>query len=289
MSFNYEQSIWGRGEASLRWSDPTAFRLRQSLVALEDLPSESKVMEIGCGAGQFIRAIKKYRPDLHCLGSDISETAIEVARKIERNRKLDHVIAWKGEEVSVPPIVEYTLSSQNKLPYVDSSLNAVLIFDVLEHVENPPAIVKEVCRVLKPGGIFYAFVPCEGDVTSLWNWLNKISLKKDLTKKHAGHINYFSRKSLIKLFTELDFKIIKLRYSEHILGQMLGILAFYLMERATKRERLTQINNEAYFTRNDSGILRKIKNIVNALVYFESWLLQKLPSPNMHAVLQKMK
>ena len=289
MSYNYEQSIWGTGEAGLKWSDPTAFRLRQAVRVVDETSDREepwkvgevdglggtneasetlKVLELGCGAGQFIRAIKKLCPTCECHGVDISKEALSIARNTH-----DDVL--------------YELSEESRLPYADLSFDTVFIFDVLEHVENPSAIVSEVHRILKPEGIFYAFVPCEGDLTSMWNFLEFIHLKRNLTKKHAGHINYFSRKTLLALFKELGFKVVRIRYSEHFLGQILGIMAFYLMDRAAKRQGMSQINNETYFKSNENKAVKKIKNIVNSLVYFESWLLQLLPSPNVHVVLKK--
>jgi len=284
MPFNYEQSIWGKGTASLHWSDPTAFRLKQSLEAVVSLPAGSRVLELGSGAGQFIRAVKKNRLDLDCFGSDISSEALKLA--VEANDG-----------------VHYALSAENTLPYGDNYFDAILIFDVLEHVANPGDILDEAHRVLKPGGIFYVFVPCEGDWTSFWHFLDLLGLKKDLTRKYAGHINYFTRKELLTHVTDLtprpsprgegnptrSFERVNIRYSEHILGQLLGIIAFHLMDRAAKKQGTTQINNEAYFEKQSGGVVNLIKKAVNALVYLESTVLQCIPSPNVHIIVQKLK
>lgn len=267
MSFNYEQSIWGRGKATLAWSDPASFRLRQALKSLQSLPSGARVLEIGCGAGQFIRALQEHRQDLVCCGCDISVSALESAKKYYER-------------------VEYAACSTDTLPYADASFEAVLIFDVLEHVDTVSATIGEMKRVLKPGGSAYCFVPCEGDWLSLWHLLDLLHLKRDLTKKYAGHINYFSRRSLLALF-KADFSVVKIRYSEHVFGQLLGVAAFFLMDRAAKRRGLVQINNESYFTGWSAAPVRLIKNIVNTLVYLESTLLCRVPSPNVHVVVRK--
>lgn len=269
--FNYEQSIWGHGQASIALSSPTSFRLRQSLQSLANLPDNAKVMELGCGAGQFIREIKALRPTLACYGSDISDHAINLAKQANDG-------------------VSYDLSAEKKLPYEDNFFDAVLIFDVLEHVTDPGAILAEVHRTLKSGGVFYSFVPCEGDALSLWNLLRKFNIGTDLTKLYAGHINRFSRKELVKLVTSYGFTVDRIRYSEHVLGQLLGIAAFFSMDTFAKKNNLQQVNNEQYFYdlgKKGGGALQVIKDFVNTLVAVESMALSRLPSPNVHLTVRK--
>jgi len=264
--FNYEKSTWGAGDASLKISDPTAFRLKMSLDFLDVLEKKGKVLEVGCGEGQFVRAIKKYDSSLDCYGSDVSQNAIDKAKNYNDG-------------------VKYFISEENILPFEDSLFDAVLIYDVLEHVKNPEIILKEISRVLKKDGLFYVFVPCEGDYTSFWFWLKKIGLGNKLTFKYAGHINYFSRKSLFSLVKNNNFEILQVRYSEHILGQLLGIVSFYLMDKKSKREKNKQLNNEKYFNsfkRSPFGLFAIFKKIINSLVYIESLILRVLPSSNVH-------
>ena len=52
------------------------------------------------------------------------------------------------------------------LPLADASLDIVTAFDVLEHLEDDDACVREVRRVLKPGGAFLVAVPCD---PNLWS------------------------------------------------------------------------------------------------------------------------
>lgn len=53
-----------------------------------------------------------------------------------------------------------------KLPLADNSLDLVTAFDVLEHLEDDDACVREVRRVLKPGGTFLVAVPAD---PKLWS------------------------------------------------------------------------------------------------------------------------
>lgn len=268
MPFNYEQSIWGSGNAELAYGSPAFFRFRQVLFALRTAPSGAKILEVGAGAGQFIRALKRHHPEWRCHGTDISKVAIDLAR-----RQADGV--------------EYDLCSEAELPYADNVFDAVLVLDVLEHVENPNNLLSRIGRVLKPDGIFYCFAPCEGDALSLWRWLDFIGLKKDLTKKYAGHINFFKREEVINLLQKNFLSIKRIRYSEHLLGQLAGIAAFVMMDRKAKQLGQTQLNNESFFSelKNKGGWIWRFAALAgNLAINLESMLCRRIPSPNAHII-----
>lgn len=268
MTFDYEQSIWGRGTASLKWSDPMNIRLGRCLKSLKKLPEGAKILEIGCGAGAFIRAIKKFHPEWECFGADVSREAINAA-------------------VSAVDGVRYSAFDGGRFPYEDNNFDAVVFMDVLEHVDDPENFIAEIKRVLKTKGIVYGFVPCEGDVTSFWHWLDKLGLKNNLTNKFAGHINFFSRADVRKFFINSGFRIKSEIYAENFLGQLLGIAVFKAMARAVKKSG-GQINNETFFTKESSAGFSKFKKFVNCLVTLESKILFRLPSPNAHFTMKKL-
>ena len=87
------------------------------------------------------------------------------------------------------------------------------------------------------------------------------------------------------------FETKRIRYSEHILGQLLGIVAFFSMDRFAKKNNLQQVNNEQYFYylgKKGGGALQILKDIVNSLIALESIIFSRLPSPNVHiAVIKK--
>lgn len=105
--------------------------LRTQLGSAEDL----KVLDIGCGNGAFLA---KLAPRLQsAVGIDISEKMLEQARK--RNRQNAHL---SFQQVLEP-----------KLPFEDNSFDRVISVLSFRYLDWDP-IVKEILRVLKPGGEF---------------------------------------------------------------------------------------------------------------------------------------
>ncbi|MDH4201284.1 MAG: class I SAM-dependent methyltransferase [Phycisphaerae bacterium] len=92
-------------------------------------------LELGCGSGQLASFF--YKKGVSIIASDISETAIDHARKLY-------------------PDVMFQTHSAEELPYEDGSFDIVMSFDVLEHLPNVAQHLREVRRVLKPDG-YYLF------------------------------------------------------------------------------------------------------------------------------------
>ncbi len=61
-------------------------------------------------------------------------------------------------EMCYAPAV-HVICDAHKLPFLDGSMDGVLIQGVLEHVRDPSRIVGEILRVLRPQGVVYADVP----------------------------------------------------------------------------------------------------------------------------------
>jgi SAM-dependent methyltransferase len=71
-----------------------------------------------------------------------------------------------------------------RLPFDTGSMDLVVSFDVLEHVQSPLAVLKESLRVLKPGGLLYGFAGTSG---YWWEWHYAIPWIPGLPRWLARH------------------------------------------------------------------------------------------------------
>jgi ubiquinone/menaquinone biosynthesis C-methylase UbiE len=92
------------------------------------------VMDLGCGIGRSLNYFRYKKPDIKWLGLDIDKSPeVELRTRAE------------GEFCTFDGI---------HLPFRDNQFDIIYCNQVLEHVHYPYYLLKEACRVLKPGGHF---------------------------------------------------------------------------------------------------------------------------------------
>jgi ubiquinone/menaquinone biosynthesis C-methylase UbiE len=136
------------------------------------------LVDVGSGAAYFVERAQCKGWDAY--GVEVGDWAAAVAR-----------------ERSVENIRIGTLADQN---FDDESFDAVTANQVLEHLPNPTRELKEIYRILKPGGVFYANVPN-------FQCLSILLGRDDFEGNHPmGHLSYFTPKTLARLIDNAGFK-----------------------------------------------------------------------------------
>ncbi|HVS48450.1 MAG TPA: class I SAM-dependent methyltransferase [Candidatus Dormibacteraeota bacterium] len=203
-SFDYEAKRWGTAAVRPRPWYMNGLKLRY---LLDDLAGvHGRVLDVGCGGGSVAKAVKRERPDLDVFGCDLSESALKIAG-------------------ATPEGVDFRLATAERLPFADGEFDFVWIFDVLEHVEDPEQVLREVARVLKPGGGFHIVLPLEGQPWTLYRlvgcgtrWTAKV--------RHGGHIQIFSADRFRSLAAASGVSPVRTRWSYHFLLQALDLIYF---------------------------------------------------------------
>lgn len=154
---------------------------KQSLKMIEQyVPKKGKLLDVGCAAGFFLKVAKD-------AGWQVSG--------IEPNRAL---AKWGAKKYGVSIFSKDFLETKFK----DKSFDVVTFWDVLEHVTDPRAYLKEAVRILKPGGFIFVNYPDMGSVYSKifkqkWWFISPV------------HLYYFDKRTLGQFFDQEGLKFIK--------------------------------------------------------------------------------
>lgn len=100
------------------------------------------VLELGCGVGAQLRVLLERFPGIHFAGVDISPEQLARAGRLLAGP----LAAGK---------VELVEASAYGLPFADARFDGAYAIWVLEHLDDHDTLLREVRRVLKPGGIMY--------------------------------------------------------------------------------------------------------------------------------------
>ena len=192
---------WGDAPVDVSAWDLPALKARYLLSAL---PERGRVLEVGCGGGRLLNTIALHRPDLDLEGCDI--------------RPLDHV----------PKAFEFTLVEPTRpdLPYDAGTFDVVLLFDVLEHVLDPPTMLKATRSVMRSEGTVISFTPLEGQAFSFYRFYRRL-FGDDLYAVTKEHFHAFSDASLRALL-ETDFVLNDVQYAYHFFGHLMDATLFAL-------------------------------------------------------------
>ena len=160
---------------------------------------DGKVLVDGCGVGMYLSRLVPITGMV--VGLDIELPRVQDSREFSHN-----VICAAGEYV----------------PLASESFDLVFSHEVLEHVQDDQKAIREMVRVLKPGGRIVLFCPNRGypfethghywkgkyhfGNTALINWL-----PRSLRDKLAPHVAVYTRKDLAGLFEGLPVRFVEQR------------------------------------------------------------------------------
>ena len=112
---------------------------REGLGAVRGGPEHGRILDAACGAGLIALPLAEAGFDV--LGVDLSAGSIEAARsRVPDGGSARFETGDATDLLAVPGVAPETF-------------DAVLLLDMLEHVESTPAVLAEAARVLRPGGV----------------------------------------------------------------------------------------------------------------------------------------
>jgi ubiquinone/menaquinone biosynthesis C-methylase UbiE len=143
-----------------------------------------RVLDIGCGTGRHTAAAYRF-PDITVIGSDLSFDDVLQAR----NRLVFHDRC--GEHGGGRWLL--SAADMTCLPFEDAGFDLVICSEVLEHILDEQTAVREIMRVLKPGGTLVVSVPRYYPERICW------ALSDAYHQSANGHIRIYRKQQLLRL------------------------------------------------------------------------------------------
>jgi SAM-dependent methyltransferase len=178
------QRFWHRGKLGM-----------VDLLIRPHMKAESRLLEIGCGAGNLL--LQGTVRGSYPMALDLAMPSLTFVRS-----RLQE--ARSGPDA--PRGFACTQAVGEMLPLADGCVDCVLLSEVIEHLKTPESTVREAARVLRPGGRLLVTTP---NYRSLWPMLEWTVDRLNMAPKMAGeqHISRFDPASLRHLLVDAGLTI----------------------------------------------------------------------------------
>lgn len=168
----------------------TTKRYIDLLSRLECYRKNNTLFDIGCGEGHFLSVAKKMGWEAN--GIEKAPYAVEICNKFNIN-------------VVCADLLKIDLQND----YYD----AVMMFEVLEHLTQPQEYLLKVNDILRKGGILIITTPN-------FNCITRFLLQERWSLIHKEHLFYFTPKTLELFLTKCNFRLIELRVKHITLPEL---------------------------------------------------------------------
>jgi SAM-dependent methyltransferase len=191
-----------RGEPSYLWRAGQQRRLEMILAAAGER-LRGRLLENGCGVGQYVEHLAPAAGQVIGLEYDF-ERARTARQSGAAGQRAALIVNAAGE----------------RLPFPSKSFDVILSHEVLEHVQDDRLAVREMARVLRPGGRMVVFVPNRGypfETHGIYlrgryrfgNIPLVNYLPRSLRDRLAPHVRVYSRRDLEALFAGLPVRVVQ--------------------------------------------------------------------------------
>ena len=173
----YQRAQYAKGGPG-RWY----WDYRDGVVFSHILPRHTRIVDIGCGEGIALEKLVNRFPDRQVIGVDLEEENIEICKR--------HGLTA-------------VYSNVYDLALAGSSFDFCISIDMLEHLDQPARGVKEIHRILRPGGRLAIVVPNDRNF-----FLSRLALGMIKEAYYdAGHERQWKPAEVRALLEETGFKV----------------------------------------------------------------------------------
>lgn len=138
-----------------------------------------KVLDLGCGEGRHVIAFY-VEADVHAIGVDLGFNDLKTTQQ-----KFEPFHEPNNDKKQL----HLACTDALKLPFADESFDKVVCSEVLEHIPDYKGAIKEIERVLKPGGVAAISVPRYFPEWVCWQFSDEYHANE------GGHLRIFKEKA----------------------------------------------------------------------------------------------
>lgn len=223
----YSHDALARAEDTHFW-----FRGREKLLlwALgRHFANATSLLDVGCGRGSMLAAVRRAFPAMSLAGGELLDAGLRFARR------------------RVPDVQLYQMDAR-ALPF-EREFDVVTSCDVLEHLDDDGAVVRELYRIAKPGGGLIVTVP-----QHQWLW--------SAVDSYSHHRRRYDRRRLTAIVEQAGFVV------ERVTSFVTTLLPLMLLSRARKRELTEEFDPTAELKigRTANGILERMLDAERMLI-----------------------
>ena len=146
----------GKGDSMERGHRPVG----EQAIARMNVPPDARVLDVGCGSGWAARLLAEQAIDGRVIGIDVSDEMIRVAR--------EHSAAFAN--------TEFQVASAESLPFPDNSFTHAFSMESLYYYTDIAKAIREIARVLKPGGLFVTVVDLYEENPPTHQWIEDLKV-----------------------------------------------------------------------------------------------------------------
>jgi 2-polyprenyl-3-methyl-5-hydroxy-6-metoxy-1,4-benzoquinol methylase len=170
------ESFWEHAPDYARYNPGARHRRRHILSLVGRTPANS-LLDVGCGDGTLLAAVRRARPDIRVwAGADVS--AAQVARNQSRCSGID----FHALDVAKAAL--------------ERTFDIVLCSEVIEHIVDQAAVVRNLATMMNPGGRLVLTCPTG---------------RMYPTEEHFGHVRHPEREELQRLASAANLRMVSLQ------------------------------------------------------------------------------
>lgn len=132
----------------------------EQAIELMEIPSNARVLDVGCGSGWATRLMAEKASDGRVVGIDISDEMIRLAR--ETSASFSNI--------------EFRVASAEKLPFENSEFTDAFSMESLYYYADVLVALKEIKRVLEPGGLFVTVIDLYEENKPSHQWIEQLKV-----------------------------------------------------------------------------------------------------------------